>query len=234
VYSLDVIYDMRMNVIRRRDWGDPFTYIMLHIATDINESWYNCVLFYWDFKDVYREKKDGFVDASDIYLSFIFNLLGNSFQVKEATESMVEASARYDTTTLMQQTGYLLNIMYDFESYKATQASLVSFIKQAATEHNDVKGATPKTERLRLRAQKSEEARAQVERKKHLLTQTETERNREVVEGDYSWTLISFVQIPFAIALGGLNSLGYQSSASYCSRYTLSAREELFQAQPFF
>lgn len=206
MYSLDVLYDMRMEVIRRSDWGDPFTYIMLQIATDINESWYNCVLFYLDFKEVFIEKKKGFVDASDIYLSFIFNLLGNSFQVKEATEAMVEASARYDTTTLMQQTGYLLNIMYDFESYKATQASLVSFIKQTAREHNDVKGATPKADRMRLRAQKSEEARAQMERKKHLLTQTG--RDREVVEERYNWSLLSFVQIPFALVLGGLNSLG--------------------------
>jgi len=111
---MDVLYDMRMNVIRRQDWGDPFTYIMLHIATDINESWFNCLLFYWDFEEVFYEKRDGFVDTSDVYLSFIFNLLGNSFQVKQATEAMITASARYDTATLMQQTGYLLNIMYDF------------------------------------------------------------------------------------------------------------------------
>lgn len=28
-WSMDVLYDFRMEVIRRDDWGDPFTYIML-------------------------------------------------------------------------------------------------------------------------------------------------------------------------------------------------------------
>ena len=231
VWSMDVLYNMRMEVIRRTDWGDPLTYMFLQIATVIDESWYNCVLFTWDFIDAFVEKKNGFVDAPDIYLSFIFNLLGNSFQVKEATEAMIAAASTYDTVTLMQQSGYLLNIMYDFESYKATQASLASFIKQAAIEHNEVKGATPKAERQRLRAQQSEEARARVERKKHALTQN---RDREVAEDKYKWTAVSYIQIPFAFILGGLNALGGQSHASYCSRYTLSAREELFQSVPYF
>lgn len=51
---------------------------------------------------------------------------------------------------------------------------------------------------------------------------------------DFDWTLISFVQMPFAMMLGGLNALGEDSHASYCSRYTLSARESFFRAFPYF
>lgn len=45
------------------------------------------------------EKKNNFLDLPDFYLSFIFNLLGNSFQIKGATESMIDASATHDTVT---------------------------------------------------------------------------------------------------------------------------------------
>ena len=47
----------------------------------------------------FYEKKKNFVDLPDLYLSFIFNLLGNSFQLKTALESMVTASSTHDMVT---------------------------------------------------------------------------------------------------------------------------------------
>lgn len=56
----------------------------------------------------YEEKKKNFVDLPDLYLSFIFNLLGNSFQLKSATESMITASNTHDSVTFFQELGYIL------------------------------------------------------------------------------------------------------------------------------
>ncbi len=50
----------------------------------------------------------------------------------------------------------------------------------------------------------------------------------------YDWTLFGVVEAPFALLLGSLNALGGASSASYCSRYTLSARQLMLEASPYF
>lgn len=50
----------------------------------------------------------------------------------------------------------------------------------------------------------------------------------------YNWGFRDFLFAPFASALGALNALGDISSAAYCSRYTLSARQYVYNAKPFF
>ena len=42
------------------------------------------------------------------------------------------------------------------------------------------------------------------------------------------------IQAPFAVILGALNALGNDASSAFCSRYTLSARQYMLDAQPFF
>lgn len=50
----------------------------------------------------------------------------------------------------------------------------------------------------------------------------------------YKWRVKDFIQAPFALVVGSLNALGTESSASYCSRYTLSSRQYINDAEPFF
>ena len=51
-------------------------------GTDANETWYNCYLFYDDIYVNYETKWENFNDFGDIYLSFIFNMLQNSLNIK--------------------------------------------------------------------------------------------------------------------------------------------------------
>ena len=44
-------------------------------GTDANDAWYNCYLYYIDFRLVYETKWENFNDFGDLYLSFIFNML---------------------------------------------------------------------------------------------------------------------------------------------------------------
>ena len=50
----------------------------------------------------------------------------------------------------------------------------------------------------------------------------------------YKWRIRDFIQAPFALVVGSLNALGTESSASFCSRYTLSSRQKIKDAEPFF
>jgi len=68
-------------------------------GTDANDSWYNCYLFYYDFYGAYEQKFENFADFGDIYLSFIFNMLQNSLNIKKQTENMIDSYAIHDTVT---------------------------------------------------------------------------------------------------------------------------------------
>lgn len=202
----------------------------------MNDAWFHCWQFKVDFMENFWEKKGNFVDLPDFYLSFIFNLLGNSFQIKSSSEAMITASQTHDTVTFYQQLGALLQIMYDFESYKTTASALESFMQHVAMpsthESHELKGVPPKAVRAARRVAATKEERAE---KKRLEALNPESASKKLKRGeDYDWTLSGFLFSPLALMLGSLNALGGDSSASYCSRYTLSARQLIFDAQPYF
>jgi hypothetical protein len=60
-------------------------------------------------------------------------------------------------------------------------------------------------------------------------------KEKRLKDGEgYSWSFKDYLLSPFGLLLGSLNALGGDSSASYCSRYTLSARELIFESEPYF
>jgi len=62
-------------------------------------------------------KVENFVDFGDVYLSFIFNLLANSLQIKSSVEKMIAFNKVYDTGAEMKELGTILRIVADFDSY---------------------------------------------------------------------------------------------------------------------
>lgn len=70
-----------------------------------------------DIKQVYVTKVENFVDFGDVYLSFIFNLLANSLQIKSSVEKMIKFNKVYDTGGEMKELGTILRIVADFDSY---------------------------------------------------------------------------------------------------------------------
>lgn len=91
--AMDTLYNFRVSMIQRYTWFEPYKLTSQSIATSINDSWFDCWQFQYDFKETFKQKKENFVDMPDIYLSFIFNLLGNSFQIKSSLEKMIEAQS---------------------------------------------------------------------------------------------------------------------------------------------
>jgi hypothetical protein len=128
-----------MAMIQRYTWWEPTYYLSQQIATDIDDAWYDCYLFGTDFIDTFQTKRKNFVDLPDFYLSFIFNLLGNSFQLKTSIEAMMTASSTHDSVTFYQQLGSMLYLMYNFSSYKTTSGSLLSHFLEASKQ-SDLKG----------------------------------------------------------------------------------------------
>ncbi len=67
---------------------------------------------------MYYTKFENFVDFGDIYLSFIFNLLGNSLQLRKKTKDMITASARHNDVLFYGALGSTIRMTVDFNSYK--------------------------------------------------------------------------------------------------------------------
>ena len=71
-----------------------------------------------DIVQVYETKIANFVDFGDVYLSFIFNLLSNSLQIKVSSETMVTAVKLSDTVSLVKNIAKICRIVLDFDSYQ--------------------------------------------------------------------------------------------------------------------
>lgn len=76
--TLNQLYEFNLNMTRRYNWNEPFFLIMNTIGGPFNDGWFYCYQYYTDFKLIYKTKWASFEDFGDLYLSFIFNLLGNS------------------------------------------------------------------------------------------------------------------------------------------------------------
>lgn len=84
-------------------------------------------------------------------------------------------------------------------------------------------------------APKEERAAQRLEQAEQLRKLVDFEAHHALKSGEgYKWSVGDFIQAPFALIVGSLNALGLESSASYCSRYTLSSRQLIFDAKPFF
>lgn len=68
----------------------------------MNDAWFYCYQWGNDVYEVYKTKADNFVDFGDVYLSFIFNLLSNSLNIKVSTENMIEAQDEHDTAKFIK------------------------------------------------------------------------------------------------------------------------------------
>ena len=111
---------------RRYHWNEPFFLIADTVGGPFNDAWFYCYQYYDDFKLVYATKFENFIDFGDLYLSFIFNLLGNSLQIKQQTEKMITANERHIMVDYYQALGMLLRMMLDFNSYKTAGSSYIS------------------------------------------------------------------------------------------------------------
>lgn len=57
---------------------------------------------------------------------------------------MLLASTTHDMVTFYQELGYILQICYDFESYKTTASSFYTFMKDSSVRHPELKNIESK------------------------------------------------------------------------------------------
>lgn len=122
---------MHLNVTRRFTWVDPYFLAGSVVGNEFNDSWFYCYQWWLDIRADYSQKAENFVDFGDIYLSFIFNLLGNSLHIKSASENMVESNRLHDTATFVQNGASILRILLDFDSYKQAGMSYSAVTRTA-------------------------------------------------------------------------------------------------------
>ena len=121
---MDQLYEFNLNMTRRKSAIDPY-YLTTHIiGEEMNDSWFYCYQFGNDVYEEYATKAENFVDFGDVYLSFIFNLLSNSLNIKSATENMIDSRKEHDTATFIENLAKILRITFDFNSYQTVAGSI--------------------------------------------------------------------------------------------------------------
>jgi len=105
-----------------------------------------------DIKQVYITKVENFVDFGDVYLSFIFNLLANSLQIKSSVEKMIKFNNVYDTGGEMKELGTILRIVADFDSYQTQASARLPFHeRRAVAAHKEAKARPIRAKKLEAR-----------------------------------------------------------------------------------
>jgi len=122
---MNFFHEFHLNMTRRKtgtdvveEWFDPYRLVAHTLGDSFNKFWFNCFQFGYDVYDSYRIKFDNFVDFGDIYLSFIFNMLSQSINIKTEIENMIDAFAIHDTEAFMRGLGSILKSILDFNSYE--------------------------------------------------------------------------------------------------------------------
>ena len=125
---MDQLYEFNLNMTRRRSPLDPYYLITHTIGEELNDSWFYCYQFGHDIYTEYATKAENFVDFGDVYLSFIFNLLSNSLNIKSSTEKMIDARKTYDTELFIENLAKILRITFDFDSYQTVAGSIKTLV----------------------------------------------------------------------------------------------------------
>lgn len=247
---MNQLHEFNLNMTRKKDNVDPY-YLTTHImGNEINDSWFYCYQFGDDIADVYKTKAENFVDFGDVYLSFIFNLLSNSLNIKISTENMIEARQDHDSVKFIKNLGQILRACFDFNSYQTVAGSLRTLATNPQDFLKDYVPRVPeptKAERMRKRKQQMEEARkisdAKKEHDRKVLEEKYGHKSKkgrmgsainespvvELREG-YKWTALDYIQSPFAFAIGALHALPDESFAYKCSKNLTESRTDLLQA----
>lgn len=120
---MDSFYEWHLTSTRRKKNVELWDLFFTVAGTNANEAWYRCTLYYWEISETYRTKWKQFNDFGDVWLSFVFNMMANSINIKSQTENMIEAYDIHDTTTFVQSLGSVLRSILDFNSYTSVSAA---------------------------------------------------------------------------------------------------------------
>lgn len=141
---MDQLYEFNLNMTRRKSAVDPYYLTMKVIGDEMNDSWYYCYQFGDAVYDDYATNAENFVDFGDVYLSWIFNMLTNSLNIKISTENMIEANEEHDTEAWVKNLAAILRACLYFESYQSVDASIYTLATKPSDFLESVKNITPR------------------------------------------------------------------------------------------
>ena len=192
---MDSLHKWHLTSTRRKSNVELWDLWFTVAGTDANEAWYRCTLYWWEISATYATKWETFNDFGDIWLSFVFNMMANSINIKSQTENMIDAYDIHDTTTFTQSLGSVLRSILDFNSYTSTAAGSLdeaSPIEQFLGYSSAyAPGELTKWERLEAYEKKLEEQQERIRARK---AEERANGSKRVMLGeDYQWGVRDYV-----------------------------------------
>ena len=84
------------------------------VGTDVNGGVYNCYLFFTGVVDTVEIWAATFVDDTDIYTSFLFNLLGEGLQIRSYIINMETYFAAQNYVNFVNNLAQLVRVTLNF------------------------------------------------------------------------------------------------------------------------
>lgn len=139
--SLNRLNEFHIQMIERRTWNDPFQLAAQSLAVNYNNGWFYCYQFVFDFNATFHAKFDRYkpcnrtyqedIDTGEqylvledcsgrrreIFLSFLFNLISESINIRDSFTNMNQSFTDHNSVEYFKNLGNLLRVLYNFESF---------------------------------------------------------------------------------------------------------------------
>lgn len=86
------------------------------MSTNFKDTIFNCFNFLEDVEQVVRTRYDTFEDITDLYSSFLFNMLGKSLSIKTVAENIADYNDAGEFASMAEEIAKLVRLLLDFES----------------------------------------------------------------------------------------------------------------------
>ena len=130
-YLLDDFYFLNVNrtnsttgMTQRNVYEGQFLYSSKIVATFYRDTMYKCFLFAQQVQSKAKTDNARFLNDEDRFTSFLFNMLGNSYEIRANSENLIRYSEAQDWVNYAKAFGGLIEDLIYFTSSSA--ASLES------------------------------------------------------------------------------------------------------------
>lgn len=120
LYFFNVNYTAASNLGFYSNWNSVLFNTSNIIGGPLQYSMLNCYLFILDFEDYTLTRYNQFKDFTDLYTSFLFNLLSQSLQLKNYITAINNYQVQGNVYSQYETAAKIIRIILDFESSDAS------------------------------------------------------------------------------------------------------------------
>jgi hypothetical protein len=241
---MDSIYFLQKNITSVKsdllnNWNSVLFNVSNIVAGPMATTVYQCYLFLDDVEDFTKTRWSGFSVFTDMYTSFLFNLLSQSLQLKTYFTNVETYSNQGNIYSFAETIAKIIRITFDFESSESSSLNSMSTIRatRALKQHSPSEYRKDSFVNQLFRGVFKAVAPAQKHKPVHMTRYQEyeglTASAGSMVMAD-AWAWDDYVQFGLGTIDGALQALPTGNNGIYCNKNSTLYRNYLTTTMSYF